>query len=122
MSAIKARLEHPQRTVELEPDSAILIADGKVHAACKGEIEAFDLWFAFTEWLSRPEVTNPSARWQVYLVALAHGRNAKQQSKLREAMPDYTSATTVLELAKEVLGPDAFAKLRQAMVDGMLGR
>lgn len=119
---IKARLESQLRTVELEAEAAILIADGKIHPACASEEEAFELWLALTEWLSQPAITRPSARWQALLVALAHGRNAQAQDRRGQALPDFTSASTVLALAKEILGADAAEKLRRGMVDRMLGR
>lgn len=119
---MKARLEAPLRTVEVEAATAILIADGKVYPACENEEQAFDLWLALTQWLSQPAVTKPSARWQALLVALAHGRSAQAQDHRSRSLPDYTSASTVLSLAKEILGPDAHEKLRRGLVDRMLGK
>lgn len=119
---IRARLESPQRTIKVEPQSAILIADGKVYPACSSASAAFDCWLDFTEWLARPENTPPSARWQALMVATSHGRNAKREDRRAQALTDYSSATTVLELAKEILGAEAYAKLRNGLVDRMMGK
>lgn len=117
---IRARLESPQRTVELKPEAAILVADGKVHAACQGEADAFELWLVLTEWM----IVNsqPSQAWQALHRSLALGRAAKAGDRRAQSLPDYNSASTVLNLAKEILGPDAYAKLRKGIADRMLGR
>lgn len=118
---IRARLEHPGRTVELEPAAALLVTDKAVHAACASEQEAFDLWLRLTEWLTSPKVSTPSVRWRALLVALAHGRNAKRVGHRHDALPDYSSADTVLAILKETEGPEVAERVRRAIVDRMRG-
>ncbi len=119
--SIRARLEHPGRTVELKPEAAILITEKGVHAACASEQVAFDLWLILTEWLTNPMVSKPSIRWRALLVALAHGRNAKRAGQRYDALPDYSSADTVLAILTETEGVEVAERVRRAIVDRMRG-
>jgi hypothetical protein len=104
---------------EIESEAAILVTPDKVIVAAS-EAEAFKLWLALTAYLA--ESLKPSRQWQALHVALAHGRAAELADAQAQAQPDYTSASTVLDLVKEIAGPDVYAKVRQGTVDRMLGR
>lgn len=107
------------RSAEGSAEAAVLIADGQVYASAS-EDQAFDAWLALTEHLGQH--MRPSARWQAVKRAEAMGRNAAAGDRRARSLPDYTNASTILELARDVLGPDAYAKLRQAAADRMAGR
>ena len=107
-----------ERTAAGEAAAAILLADGKVSVACE-PTEAFDLWLDLSEWLTK--YLAPSTRWQAAHTAVAHGQSAKGIAA-KQHPQDMSSATSMLDLAREVLGADAYSKLRQAAADRMLGR
>jgi hypothetical protein len=107
-----------ERDVSGEAASAILIADGAVSVACEPD-QAFDLWLVLSEWMA--EHLPPSPRWVAANTAVAHARSAKAIAASQHPR-DMSSASSMLELAKEVLGADAYAKLRKAAADRMLGR
>lgn len=118
--SIKARLVTDLRdTGEIEAEAALLIADDKVFAAAD-EAQAFALWVRLTEWLATH--AQPSRAWQVLLRAAADGRVAQQAAARAAVAPDYTDASTVLNIVKEELGADAYAKVRQAIADRLLGK
>ncbi len=116
----RIHIDSPQRTADVEGETALVVAGDQVVSACSSEDEAFDLWLTVTEWLATH--ANPSRRWQALLTALAHGRAARTADRRSHSLPDYTSASTVLEVIKETEGPDAYARVRKAVADRMLGR
>lgn len=116
---VRARIADDLRdTGELAADAAVLVADGKVYPACTPDA-AFDLWMTYTRWLA--EKMQPSARWQALLVGLRHAEVAVADDRRSAAAP-IMNASRVLEVAKAKLGPDVYAKLRQALVAEMMGR
>jgi len=117
---MKASISTELRSYEdLEGEAGLLVIDGKVFAAATPE-QAFGQWLALTEWLAA-EMT-PSRAWQALHTAVAHGRVAVTADARHDELPDYTSAATVLGIVKETLGADAWAKVRQAVADQMLGK
>jgi hypothetical protein len=100
--------------------AAVLITDGGIFVAAD-PAQAFDAHVRFAEWLC--EHMQPSSSWRAAHVAAAHGRAAtRDDARAKAGLAPMTTATDMLNLAREVLGDDAYAKLRAAAAARMLGR
>jgi len=109
-----------ERVVESTSTSAVLIADDKAYVAADPNA-AFQAFVVFGEWLC--EHMQPSMRWRAAHLAVAHGRAAMiDDRRTTVGLSPLTSATDMLNLAREVLGDDAYLKLRDAAASRMLGR
>lgn len=115
------RIEDRQlgRVAEADAEAVVVIAD-KVYVAAD-QSQAWLSFMAFAEWLC--EHLQPSARWRAAHIALAHGRCADvDDRRTNVGLDQLTSATQMLALVREVLGDDAYAKLRAEAVKRMLGQ
>ena len=63
----------------------------------------------------------PSAKWRSLIVALRHAEAALTDDRRSKVAP-ILDASRVLDITKSKLGADAYAQLRQALVDEMMGR
>jgi hypothetical protein len=109
-----------QRTAEGEADAAILIADGQAYTAAD-EDGAWRQFVALAEFLTKH--LQPSSRWQVCCLVLAHAQAAESLDRRSTIMPrQLNSPTDMLELVREELGDDAWARVRQLAADRMTGR
>jgi hypothetical protein len=109
-----------RRVVSGKSGAGVLLTDVEVFVAADPS-QAFDAHVRFSEWLC--EHMQPSARWRAAHIAAAHGRVAmRDDARTHVGLASMTSATDMLNLAREVLGDDAYAKLRNAASARMLGR
>lgn len=108
------------RVGEGQAEAAVLIADGTIYVAATPE-QAFDLMIALAEWCTR--MLPPSLRWQTAFRVLYYGRHAQAGDRRRRGpWNDMTSASAMLEVVRDVLGPDAWTKVRDAAARRMMGR
>lgn len=108
------------RTIEGEAASAVLIVDGQPYCAATPE-EGYDAWVALGGLLV--EHMPRSAKWQAVCVGLRHAQAASSLDRRRQAdARAITSASDMLEIVRAELGEDAWARVRKAAADRLLGR
>jgi hypothetical protein len=98
--------------------SGVLITDEAVFVAAD-PAQAFEAHLRFAEWLCLH--MEPNSSWRAAHIAVAHGRAAtRDDARARAGLSSMTSASDILNLAREVLGADAYTKLRDAAAARML--
>ena len=120
MTRASFRLEDRElaRTAEGTACAAILIADGELHLATD-PVGAFDQIVAAAGKLKRL-LPKGSQRAQACYHLDTYGRAAVQNDRSVDLQHlGLTTASQILQLAEEVLGADAAAKLRRAAAERM---
>lgn len=107
-----------QRAAEGTACAALLIADGQLHLAA-APVDAFDQIVAAADKLKLMLPKGSQRAAACYHLA-AYGRAAVVGDRsVDSAHRSVTTTSQILQLAEDVLGPDAAAKLRRAAAEHM---